>query len=348
LSLKKIGYPKGLLVRAVWECCDELYEKLNRAPTRKEFYREMQKREPHRVGISTHSRQWGEWMRHHKFRICDTHIPLVIPEEMLYPEYRVLLFAVTQLGPVSATNLVQSITSSNATIKKTDILKNIDMLTVNSDRRHLYIGNRQNNRTDSGNCHDLFFQIKNKNRILYDLYIPEPHGIWDIDENGIMPIMITPPRKSDKIITEVTDELFYELDTEEGDFRRKAIREVVVRQGQPAFRRRLIEAYEGKCAITDCSVQVLLEAAHIKNYSGAGHNKAKHGILLKADIHTLFDRGLVWVDSEYIVRVSRSLKDTEYASLDGRVLRLPKDKNDWPLMKHLINHSHYWNGQDSD
>lgn len=65
------------------------------------------------------------------------------------------------------------------------------------------------------------------------------------------------------MVVEARDELFNELPEDEGDFRLKALREVIIREGQPVFRRKLIEAYEGKCAVTGCSIQVLLEAAHI-------------------------------------------------------------------------------------
>ena len=79
MNLSKDGYPQGPLLRAVWECCDELYEKLGRAPSRQEFYNEIDKREPHRIGISTHSRQWGEWMRHHNFSTYVASVPGIIP-----------------------------------------------------------------------------------------------------------------------------------------------------------------------------------------------------------------------------------------------------------------------------
>lgn len=88
-------------------------------------------------------------------------------------------------------------------------------------------------------------------------------------------------------MVEARDELFTELPVDEGDFRLKALREVIVREGQPVFRRKLIEAYEGKCAVTGCSIQVLLEAAHITPHAGARHTRAQHGLLLKTDIHTL-------------------------------------------------------------
>ena len=76
MNLSKDGYPQGPLLRAVWECCDELYEKLGRASSRQEFYNEIDKREPHRIGISTHSRQWG--VNRHVF---NRHIRAISPSK---------------------------------------------------------------------------------------------------------------------------------------------------------------------------------------------------------------------------------------------------------------------------
>nr|WP_232489802.1 HNH endonuclease [Pectobacterium parmentieri] len=342
LNQSKDGYPQGSLVRAVWDCCDELYQKLGRAPSRQEFDDEIGKREPHRIGISTHSRQWGEWMRHHNFSTYVVDVPGIIPEEMHYPQYLRVWYAVTQLNSASATNIVKWIRNSNAPLKETEIRIQLDVLTVNSNSRYRYLGSRKSAQTDQGSPYDLLFRSGNLRNTRYEQYVQELHGIWDIGDDGRTPIQIAAPRPGDRMVVEARDELFNELPEDEGDFRLKALREVIIREGQPVFRRKLIEAYEGKCAVTGCSIQVLLEAAHITPYAGAWHTRAQHGLLLKTDIHTLFDRGLLWIDIELKIRISEQLAGTEYAELDGRYLRLPKDKQNWPLTTHLINHRQYW------
>src|SRR5205823_2979542 len=65
------------------------------------------------------------------------------------------------------------------------------------------------------------------------------------------------------------------------------------RQGQFAFRAALIEAYGGRCAMTGCDILEVLEAAHIVPYRGPSTNAVSNGLLLRADIHTLFDLGLI-------------------------------------------------------
>ncbi len=55
------------------------------------------------------------------------------------------------------------------------------------------------------------------------------------------------------------------------DARRRTYREVVNRRGQPAFRRDLLQAYRRSCAITGCSAEAVLEAAHLRPYRGLEH-----------------------------------------------------------------------------
>lgn len=261
---------------------------------------------------------------------------------MHYPQYLRVWYAVTQLGSASAANIVKWIRNSNATLKETEIRIQLDALTVNSNSRYRYLGSRKNARTDQGNPYDVLFRTGNLRNTRYELYIQELHGIWDIGDDGKTPVQIAVPRPYDRLVLEMKDELFTESPEDEDDIRLKALREVIIREGQPAFRRKLIEAYDGRCAVTGCSIQVLLEAAHITPYAGSWHTRAQHGLLLKTDIHTLFDRGLLWIDDELKIRISEQLTGAEYAELDGRYLRLPKDKKDWPLITHLQNHRQYW------
>ncbi len=77
------------------------------------------------------------------------------------------------------------------------------------------------------------------------------------------------------------------------DTRKRAIHAICLRRGQKKFRDSLLEAYGSHCVVTDCSVPDVLEAAHIFPYQGSDTNKVANGLLLRADIHTLFDSGLL-------------------------------------------------------
>lgn len=115
------------------------------------------------------------------------------------------------------------------------------------------------------------------------------------------------------------------------DGRKKTVREVAVRQGQAKFREKLITAYGGCCAISGVTLPAVLQAAHIFPYQGKETNHVANGILLRADIHNLFDLGFIQVDPEkYTISVSDELMGTEYERLDGRSLKLPKHQNQRP------------------
>ena len=125
-----------------------------------------------------------------------------------------------------------------------------------------------------------------------------------------------------------------ELETEghfdpasEADARKRVMREIVQRQGQPRFRVELIEAYGGRCAVTKCSVLRVLEAAHISPYRGEQTNTVTNGILLRSDIHTLFDLNLLGInpDDDFKVTFAESVLGGTYDKLNGTKLRLPKD-----------------------
>jgi predicted restriction endonuclease len=124
------------------------------------------------------------------------------------------------------------------------------------------------------------------------------------------------------------------------DARRRMMREIVQRQGQPGFRRALLAAYGGKCAITGCAVEAALEAAHIQPYLGPHTNTVANGILLRADIHTLFDLHLLTIDPDtFKVRISPTLRDGHYNDLHGRKIALPVKPEDRPDISALRVHS---------
>jgi hypothetical protein len=123
------------------------------------------------------------------------------------------------------------------------------------------------------------------------------------------------------------------------DARKKTFAAIVTRQGQPAFRRALLNAYEHRCALTDCDVPQVLEAAHICGYMGPETNDVRNGLLLRADLHTLYDRMLIAIDpATHEVSIAPELRESEYASLEGRLLRLPKHPEQRPSAEALQIH----------
>lgn len=103
--------------------------------------------------------------------------------------------------------------------------------------------------------------------------------------------------------------------------RRRVLREIAVRRGQAKFRKRLLRRYGGRCQITGCSFVELVEAAHIRPYSQQADNGELNGLLLRSDVHTLFDLGYLGINPETRrITVHPALHPTDYAELDGSAL----------------------------
>ncbi|MBW8878689.1 MAG: HNH endonuclease [Acidobacteria bacterium] len=123
------------------------------------------------------------------------------------------------------------------------------------------------------------------------------------------------------------------------DARERALAQIVRRRGQQEFRERLLEAYGRRCAITGCDAVEALEAAHIMPYLGPETNNVQNGLLLRADVHTLFDLGLIAVEAESMkVIIASSLSFTAYRELAGTRLREPANPALWPSLDALRRH----------
>ena len=100
------------------------------------------------------------------------------------------------------------------------------------------------------------------------------------------------------------------------------------RLGQGAFRLAVTDAYNRECAVTGGRVLPALEAAHIQSYSSGGEHAVSNGLLLRRDIHSVFDAGYLTFDEKLRVVVSERVRTefnngNEYRRLHGETLRLP-------------------------
>lgn len=117
------------------------------------------------------------------------------------------------------------------------------------------------------------------------------------------------------------------------------------RIGQGAFRVIVTDAYSRECAITGEKALPVLQAAHIKAFSADGPNDLNNGILLRSDIHTLFDRGYITIDTEYRVNIGKRLQEEfgsceEYYKYHGKSLRnFPSQRENYPLKEYLQWHN---------
>lgn len=100
------------------------------------------------------------------------------------------------------------------------------------------------------------------------------------------------------------------------------------RLGQGTFRIVVTEAYERACAVTTEHSLPVLEAAHIRPFSDDGTHNIRNGILLRTDIHRLFDRGYATITPSHQFEVSRRLREDydngrTYYALHGTKVRVP-------------------------
>ena len=108
------------------------------------------------------------------------------------------------------------------------------------------------------------------------------------------------------------------------DFDERLFRVVTVadRVSQQDFRQKLFDVHGVRCLVSGQSVLDTIQAAHIVPFRSENDNNSHNGLLLRADIHLLFDCHLIAIEpGELVVRVSPTLGDTEYFEWDGAELK---------------------------
>jgi predicted restriction endonuclease len=116
------------------------------------------------------------------------------------------------------------------------------------------------------------------------------------------------------------------------DLRQRELGSRVLRPGQGVFRKQLLEAYDGRCCMSRADVARALDAAHILPLRGPHTHGVNPGLLLRRDLHTLFDDGLITVDATagFAVALHEALAETVYSDFAGRTLALPQNESDHP------------------
>jgi len=100
--------------------------------------------------------------------------------------------------------------------------------------------------------------------------------------------------------------------------RLKRLAEQWTRPDQQEFRAKMRMSFQDKCAVTGCATPATLEAAHVSTKNGFDDNSESNGILLRSDIHLLFDRLLITLSEDGTkIEVSPELTDQGYSFLRG-------------------------------
>lgn len=136
----------------------------------------------------------------------------------------------------------------------------------------------------------------------------------------------------------IVDEDNFDVENIE-DTRQKITTSIVQREGQAEFRRNLLDAYGCQCLVSGCQVVHVIEAAHIIPYQGLQSNHLSNGLLLRADIHKLFDLHLLSIEPDtYKIVIAPELNQTSYHILAGQKLKISFKPNQSPSQQALRQH----------
>ncbi|PWV45792.1 HNH endonuclease [Chitinophaga sp. S165] len=98
------------------------------------------------------------------------------------------------------------------------------------------------------------------------------------------------------------------------------------RKGQRHLKKNLLIQYNNKCCVTACDVEAALHACHIQPHRINGDNDSKNALLLRADIHVLWDKNLIGIHPKTLeIHIASKLKSSHYAFLVGKKLAIRKD-----------------------
>lgn len=101
------------------------------------------------------------------------------------------------------------------------------------------------------------------------------------------------------------------------------------RLGQRAFQAVVLDAYDRRCAVTGDKIRPVLQAAHIRPIAADGEHRLDNGLLLRSDVHTLYDRGYLAVDTHHRLLVSPRLREEfgnggQFYARAGQTIALPE------------------------
>ena len=123
--------------------------------------------------------------------------------------------------------------------------------------------------------------------------------------------------------TKITnDDSFVITNTDERSF---SVTKIANRIGQSHFRKQLIDLWKG-CSISGCKTLSALDAAHIAPYRGEKDNDIRNGLLLRADLHRLFDAFLISINPDNLtVHISPKISDPTYNQFEGVKIQLEEE-----------------------
>jgi putative restriction endonuclease len=171
----------------------------------------------------------------------------------------------------------------------------------------------------------------------YDLTVGEGRRVWDACRERVESGAFSFAKLSDRPVGLVAGPTSS----------RYGVPQVITpRLGQGSFRASVLDAYSRACAVTEEHSLPALEAAHIRAFDREGPHEVRNGLLLRADIHRLFDKGYVTVTTDGRLEVSERLRKDysngrSYYPLHGASLHLPRGAEERPDREFLEWHQQH-------
>lgn len=232
------------------------------------------------------------------------------------------------LGRGALIGCMESVTHSkglNTVIRK----KNRTKLTIDVDGGRLTT--KYNN--SYGNPKEFYIGLEDDSELLNHIKLSLDISLYHLKLSDSLDLNI-----DSMVVSHVNNFEFNPTDLMDG--KKRIVREIVARRGQKKFRDSLMLAYDHKCAITKDNVEQVLEAAHILPYNGEKTNHIQNGILLRSDIHLLFDLGLITINAEdYIIKVHSSLNNSPYFIYNNIKANIPNISHQRPNKEVLNIHN---------
>ncbi len=175
-----------------------------------------------------------------------------------------------------------------------NVRKDLVMLSVNDEGRFSYRASKPGIAASSRDR--VFAGPGTGDKRHYELFEPTRHGVWEVyvKADGSSGLRIALSGSEAAVEAAGAGVEYDPSDKTEG--KSYTMRAIAVRRGAPKFRADLLAAFDQRCCASGCEVDGVPEAAHIRPYDGVETNHVTNGLLLRADLHTLFDLGLFVID----------------------------------------------------
>ncbi len=176
------------------------------------------------------------------------------------------------------------------------------------------MGRRRKNHAMNGSSPTLWLQDDRAQEVADALW--KHQGVRNLAESATAISERLPDEEANR--SESTDGAHYV--PQESDRRQIVERQIRERRGQQQFRDAVRKRYADRCLVTGCEVLAVLEAAHITPYRGENDSHIENGLLLRADIHTLFDLDLIGIEPNGLRVDLHPGIEKEYGYLAGKEL----------------------------